>query len=49
MKKQIQEVVVVEGKTDTNKLKSLFHVDTIETNGSEISIQTLGLIKKVNS
>lgn len=49
MKKQIQEVVVVEGKTDTNKLKSLFQVETIETNGSEISIQTLELIKKVNS
>ena len=32
-KPTIKEVVVVEGKTDTSKLKSIFNVDTIETNG----------------
>lgn len=48
MKPSIKEVIVVEGKTDTNKLKSIFNVQTIETNGSEISRHTLELIKKVN-
>ncbi|MDE5767330.1 MAG: ribonuclease M5 [Malacoplasma sp.] len=33
----INEVVVVEGKSDTSKLKSIFTVDTIETNGLSIS------------
>ncbi len=48
MKNEIKEIIVVEGKTDTNKLKSIFNVDTIETNGSEISNSTLELIKRVN-
>lgn len=48
MKKKIKEIIVVEGKTDTNKLKSIFDVQTIETNGSEISKETLNLIKLAN-
>ncbi|WP_036498795.1 ribonuclease M5 [[Mycoplasma] testudinis] len=42
----IQESVVVEGKTDTEKLKKLFHVNTIETNGSALDKNTINLIKK---
>jgi ribonuclease M5 len=47
MKPHIKEIVVVEGKTDTIKLQSLFNVDTIETNGSYLSKATIALIKKV--
>ena len=43
---KIQQVIVVEGKTDTNHLKKLFNVDTIETNGSALNSCTLNLIKK---
>lgn len=43
-KPKINGVVVVEGKTDTVKLKALFDVQTIETNGSEISKKTINLI-----
>ncbi|GAA5414870.1 ribonuclease M5 [Ureaplasma ceti] len=45
MKPKIQETIIVEGKTDTIKLKSIFDVETIETNGSEINKKTLQLIK----
>ena len=31
-KKKIKEVIVVEGKNDTNHLKEFFDVETIETN-----------------
>ncbi|GAB2563932.1 ribonuclease M5 [Gracilibacillus alcaliphilus] len=34
---KIKEVIVVEGKDDTAKLKQVFDVDTIETNGSAIN------------
>lgn len=44
--KKIQEIVVVEGKTDTATLKQLFDVDTIETHGLALSDQTLELIKE---
>jgi ribonuclease M5 len=47
MKPIINEVIVVEGKTDTAKLQSLFNVITIETNGSHLSHDTITLIKKV--
>lgn len=47
-KPQIKEVIVVEGKSDTNKLKTIFNVETIETNGSAIDKKTLNLIKKTN-
>ena len=42
-KQKIKQVIVVEGKTDTNHLKKLFDVDTIETNGSAVSKSTLNL------
>ena len=45
VKKSIKQIVVVEGKTDTQKLQKLFDVKTIETNGSAVSEQTINLIK----
>lgn len=47
-KKIINEIVVVEGKTDTSKLKSIFDVNTIETNGLSLSKQKLKEIKKLS-
>lgn len=44
-KKRIKEIVVVEGKTDTAKLKQLFDVNTIETNGLSLSQKTINDIK----
>lgn len=46
--KKIKEIVVVEGKTDTALLKTLFEVDTIETHGLALDDKTLGLIKKAS-
>lgn len=46
--KKIKEVIVVEGKTDTQVLKELFDVETIETHGLALSKETLDYIKKVN-
>lgn len=46
--KKIKEVIVVEGKTDTQVLKELFDVETIETHGLALSQETLDYIKKVN-
>lgn len=46
--KQIKEVVVVEGKTDTAILKTLFEVETIETHGLQLDAKTLELIQKAN-
>ncbi len=43
----IDGIVIVEGKTDTQKLQSLYNVETIETNGSAIDAPTLALIKEV--
>jgi|SRR5690625_2623239 len=42
---RIKEVIVVEGKSDTNKVKEAVEADTIETNGSAIDKETLQLIK----
>lgn len=42
----INQIVVVEGHSDTNKLKKLFEVETIETNGSAIDEKTINLIKE---
>ncbi len=42
---RIKEVIVVEGKSDTNKVKEAVEADTIETNGSAIDKKTLQLIK----
>ncbi|MBO6046166.1 MAG: ribonuclease M5 [Erysipelotrichaceae bacterium] len=41
----IKEVIIVEGKTDTAVLKTLYDVDTIETSGLALDEETLGLIK----
>lgn len=45
---KINEIIVVEGEHDAARLKQFFDVETIVTNGSEISIKTLNLIKEVN-
>lgn len=45
---KIKEVIVVEGKSDFTYLKSFIEADIITTNGSEISKETLDLIKKAN-
>lgn len=44
-KVKIKEVIVVEGKADTTKVKQAVEADTIETNGMEISEKTLQLIR----
>jgi ribonuclease M5 len=41
----IDALVVVEGKTDSQRLKSLFNVQTIETNGSSLNNKVINLIK----
>lgn len=41
-----QEVIVVEGRDDTIRLRTYFDVDTIETNGSAINQQTLEVIRE---
>ena len=46
--KSIKEVIVVEGKNDSNRLKCFFDCDTIETNGSALNKQCINLIKEVN-
>lgn len=42
---KIKEIIVVEGKNDTAKIKQAVEADTIETNGSEISPETLKKIQ----
>jgi len=49
MEQAIKEVIVVEGKTDSEKLKQLFIVDTIETNGLALNDKLINLINKVNN
>jgi ribonuclease M5 len=44
--KEIKEIVVVEGKTDTTVLKELFIVDTIETMGLQLPKKTLEMIEQ---
>ncbi|MGY0836072.1 ribonuclease M5 [Aerococcus urinaeequi] len=45
-KKVIKQVIVVEGKSDTQRLKRLYDVTTIETNGSAVDQATLHEIKQ---
>ncbi|NBK97650.1 MAG: ribonuclease M5 [Erysipelotrichia bacterium] len=45
---KIKEVIVVEGKNDTNTLKRYFDCDTIETQGTHLSKATLALLKQIN-
>ena len=48
-KKQFNAVIIVEGRDDTKRLKQFFPgIETIETNGSEVSEQTLAEIKKLS-
>ena len=47
--KRIEEVIVVEGKNDSKRLKSFFDVDTIETHGLGLNKETLEYIKEVNN
>ena len=42
---KIKEIIIVEGKNDTEKIKQAVDADTIETNGSAINQETLSLIK----
>ena len=44
----IREVIVVEGKNDTKRLKSFFDVETIETNGLNLNKKTIELIREIN-
>ena len=46
-KMKIQEVIVVEGKDDTKRIKMAVNADTIETRGSAISDETLDQIAKL--
>ncbi|SHG75523.1 ribonuclease M5 [Ornithinibacillus halophilus] len=45
---KVKEVIVVEGKDDTTKIKLAVEADTIETNGSAINKRTLQQIKHAN-
>ncbi|WP_027108035.1 ribonuclease M5 [Lacticigenium naphthae] len=44
--KKIKEIIVVEGRDDTKKIKQFFEADTIETRGSAIDNGILHLIEK---
>ena len=46
-KMKIQEVIVVEGKDDTKRIKMAVNADTIETRGSAISDDTLDQIAEL--
>lgn len=46
---RIKEIIVVEGKSDTNRLKDCFgDIDTIETTGSALNEETIKRIKIAN-
>lgn len=45
-KNKIKEIIVVEGKNDTNTLQSYFQCDTIETNGDTLNKNTLKRIEQ---
>lgn len=44
--KRIKEIIVVEGKNDTNVMQSYFDCDTIETGGDQVNAATIERIKK---
>ena len=46
---KINEIIVVEGKKDTIKIKQAVEADTIETNGSAVSQSTLEMIKHAST
>ncbi len=43
--RKVKEIIVVEGKSDSVKVKQAVDVDTIETNGSAVNQDTLTLIR----
>lgn len=45
---KIKEIIIVEGKNDTNTLQSYFECDTIETHGTHLSKRTLKMIEMAN-
>lgn len=45
---KINEVIVVEGKDDTKRLKSFFDVETIETHGLGLKEEIIEYIREVN-
>ena len=45
---KIQEIIIVEGRSDSAKLKSFLECDTIETSGSAIDEKTLDYIEKMS-
>ncbi|MBM7573140.1 ribonuclease M5 [Aquibacillus albus] len=45
---KIKEIIVVEGKDDTAKIKQAVDADTIETNGSAINKEIINQIKHAN-
>lgn len=44
---KINEFIVVEGRDDTERVKTAVECDTIETNGSAINQETLDVIRHV--
>ena len=45
---KINEFIVVEGKDDTERVKSAVDCDTIETNGSAIDTYTFPTLRPIN-
>ena len=45
MKKTIRELIVVEGRHDTQRLQRFFDCDTVETSGTGITEETLQMIQ----
>lgn len=45
---KINEIIIVEGKSDSAKLKSFLECDTIETSGSAIDEKTLDYIERMS-
>lgn len=45
MKQHIKEIIVVEGKNDTNTLQSFFDCDTIETGGDQVNEKTIERVR----
>ncbi|MCF0232140.1 MAG: ribonuclease M5, partial [Enterococcus sp.] len=48
MKQKYPNVIVVEGKMDKDLILSFLEADIITTNGSEVSHETIELIRKVS-
>ena len=46
MKQHIKEIIVVEGKNDTNTLQSFFDCDTIETGGDQVNEKKIERVRQ---